>query len=75
MSTPTIIEAPDIRAPWTTESPTPPRPKTTTVSPGRTFAVFTTAPMPVGTPHPSRQARSKGRELSTLATEISGSTT
>jgi hypothetical protein len=30
----------------------PPRPNTTTLAPGSTFAVFSTAPTPVVTPHP-----------------------
>ena len=33
-------EAPQSAAPWMTFSPTPPQPKTATVSPGRTFAVL-----------------------------------
>ena len=45
-STATIGDAPAIRAPWIAESPTPPQPITSTESPGRTFAVFSTAPTP-----------------------------
>src|SRR5229473_1832607 len=50
-STPTIIEAPAIRAPCTTFRPIPPRPNTTTRSPGCTFAVLRTAPIPVVMEH------------------------
>ena len=34
MSTPMILSAPTIRAPWMTLSPMPPRPNTTTLAPG-----------------------------------------
>jgi len=43
-STAMIRSAPAIRADWSTDSPTPPRPNTTTDSPGRTDAACTTAP-------------------------------
>ena len=52
MSTPTIMLAPAIRAPWSTLSPIPPSPKTMTLSPTWTLAVLTTAPTPVVTPQP-----------------------
>ena len=52
MSTPMILLAPAMRAPWITFRPMPPRPKTTTFAPGSTFAVLITAPMPVVTPQP-----------------------
>ncbi len=52
MSTPTIMLAPAMRAPWTTLSPMPPSPNTTTLAPGSTLAVLITAPMPVVTPQP-----------------------
>ena len=39
MSTPMILSAPTMRAPWITLRPMPPRPKTTTLAPGQTFAV------------------------------------
>jgi hypothetical protein len=55
-----IRAAPARRAPCTAFSPTPPRPITTTLSPGRTRAVFTAAPRPVGTPQARRQALSAG---------------
>ena len=38
-STPMILSAPTIRAPWITLSPMPPSPNTTTLAPGPTFAV------------------------------------
>ena len=38
-STPTIRLAPTMRAPWITFRPMPPRPNTTTLAPGQTFAV------------------------------------
>ena len=47
-----ILSAPTIRAPWMTLSPMPPRPNTTTLEPGVTLAVLTTAPTPVVTPQP-----------------------
>jgi len=37
---------------WMTLRPMPPSPNTTTLAPGVTFAVFTTAPTPVVTPQP-----------------------
>ena len=52
MSTPTILFAPTILAPWMTLRPMPPRPNTTTFAPGSTLAVLTTAPTPVVTPQP-----------------------
>jgi hypothetical protein len=63
-----------ITAPWMQAKPIPPSPKTATVSPGWTFAVFLTAPMPVVTPQPSRQTFSRGASLRIFATAISGST-
>ncbi len=52
MSTPMILSAPTILAPWMTLSPMPPSPNTTTLEPGVTLAVLTTAPTPVVTPQP-----------------------
>ena len=43
---------PDHAAALMTLSPIPPSPKITTLDPTSTFAVFTTAPMPVVTPQP-----------------------
>ena len=51
-STPIILSAPTILAPWMTFRPIPPNPNTITLSPAWTFAVFTTAPTPVVTPQP-----------------------
>jgi hypothetical protein len=45
-----------------------------TVEPGSTFAVFRTAPIPVVTPHPSRQTLSRGASFLTFARAISGTT-
>ena len=39
ISTPIILFAPTIRAPWMTFKPIPPKPKTTTFAPGSTLAV------------------------------------
>ena len=66
--------APAITAPWITESPTPPRPKTATDAPGSTFAVCSTAPIPVVTAQPSRQTLSSGASGRIFASAISGST-
>jgi hypothetical protein len=52
MSTPMILSAPTIFAPWITFSPMPPRPNTTTLAPASTLAVNSTAPTPVVTPQP-----------------------
>ena len=49
-----------ITAPCTTDKPMPPRPKTATLAPASTLAVFNTAPMPVVMPQPSRQTFSSG---------------
>jgi hypothetical protein len=55
-----IRSAPAMRAPWITESPTPPQPNTATDEPGATFAVLKTAPTPVVTPQPTSAAQSSG---------------
>ncbi len=49
--------------------PTPPRPTTTTSSPGRTAPAFTTAPPPVSTAHPSTAATSGGTSAPTTTAE------
>jgi len=50
-----------ITAPCTTDKPMPPSPNTATEGARlRTLAVFSTAPMPVVMPHPSRQTLSSG---------------
>src|SRR4051794_11574891 len=59
-STPMTCRAPACTAPWTALTPTPPRPTTTTVSPGRTPPVYTADPQPVGTAQASRAAVSIG---------------
>ena len=71
---PMMRSAPAITAPWTTERPIPPRPKTATLAPGCTLAVFSTAPMPVVTPQPSRQTFSSGASVRIFASAISGTT-
>ena len=63
MSTAMMREAPAMAAPLMAASPTPPQPITATVSPGRTFEVWITAPIPVITPQPIRAARSSGMSL------------
>ena len=55
-----ICAAPAARAPCTTERPMPPSPSTTTVAPGSTLAVLSTAPTPVCTAQPMTQAVSSG---------------
>ena len=61
-------------APWMTDSPMPPSPNTATLAPGSTLAVFSTAPMPVVTPQPSRQTLSSGAAGLIFASAISGTT-
>src|SRR6185437_1396029 len=60
VSTATIRVAPAMRRPWMTLRPTPPTPNTAAVSPGRTRARLSTAPTPVSTPQPMRQADVSG---------------
>ena len=67
-STATILRAPARRAPWIALSPTPPAPITTTSWPGFIFAAFTTAPIPVITPHAISAAVSYEIVLFTLTT-------
>ena len=67
-STATIRFAYARRAPWMAASPTPPQPITATVAPAGTCAVLRTAPTPVKTPQPSRQARESGRAGSIFTT-------
>ena len=64
--------APARRAPWITDSPTPPQPTTATVDAGGTWAVFHTAPTPVASAQPTRAASSKGTDGSTRTTSPSG---
>ncbi|SLJ09975.1 Uncharacterised protein [Mycobacteroides abscessus subsp. abscessus] len=66
----TTFEAPESTAPCSALMPTPPMPAMTTVSPGITFATWVAEPKPVGTPHPTRQATSKGMLGSILTTEV-----
>ena len=58
MSTAMIVRAPFSAAPRIAASPTPPQPKTATVSPRVTGAVLIAAPRPAITPQPSSPATS-----------------
>ena len=66
MSTAMIRLAPASRRPWITLRPTPPTPKTADVSPACTLARFSTAPTPVSTPQPIRQADVSGTSFEIL---------
>ena len=69
-----IRAAPARRAPITAPSPTSPAPKTTTVEPASTCAVFSAAPIPVERPQAKGAQPSSGASGSTTASAISGST-
>ena len=71
MSTAMIMRAPATSEPCTAARPTPPTPKTATVEPGCTFAVFTAAPNPVVTPHPMSAAASSGMSFRIATTAFS----
>src|SRR5262245_36338614 len=58
-----ICRAPAMRAPWITDMPTPPTPRTATVEAGATFARFSTAPTPVITPQLISAALSSGMSV------------
>ena len=73
-STAIMRSASAMTRPWITLRPMPPRPKTAADEPGRTFAVFSTAPIPVVMPQPSRQTLSRGAAGLIFAKAISGST-
>ncbi len=66
--------APASAAPITTERPTPPQPITTTDAPGSTRAVFVTAPTPVVTEQPIKQATSNGTLAGIGTTALAGTT-
>ena len=66
-----ICAAPAARAPCTTERPMPPRPSTSTVAPGSTLAVLSTAPTPVCTAHPITHAVSSGVSSGTFTAPVS----
>jgi len=51
--------------------PTPPVPNTATDEPGVTCAVFSAAPTPVVTAHPSNAARSSGKSSAIFITALS----
>ena len=73
-STATIVAAPAMRAPWTTDCPTPPQPMTATLDPGCTPAVFSAAPRPVVTPQPSSASWSSARSVCTGTIDASSTT-
>ncbi len=60
------------RAPCTIESPTAPSPLTTTEAPAGTFAVLSTAPMPVCTAQPTIAAMSVGRSSGMRTAAVGG---
>ena len=59
-STATIVPAPTSRSAWIALSPMPPTPITTARSPASTCTRLNTAPAPVSTPQPIRQAEARG---------------
>ena len=59
----TMVDAPEMRAPWMTDWPTPPQPMTATLDPGVTPAVLNAAPNPVVTPQPSSASSSSTRSV------------
>ncbi len=73
-STATMGAAPAATAARMADRPTPPQPSTATRSPGRTPAVFHTAPTPVVTAQPTRAAISKGTSSGTGTQDRSGTT-
>jgi hypothetical protein len=68
------VRAPETRAPWITDRPTPPQPITATVEPGRTFAVLIAAPTPVVMPQPISAPTSHGTSGSSLIAPCQGTT-
>ena len=66
MSTAMTVDAPASRAPAMAASPTPPHPKTATLSPRPTPPVLSAAPRPAMTPQPSRPAAVAGAAGSTF---------
>ena len=74
-STATIGCAPAARRPWTMHWPTPPHPKTTARSPGRTAAVLKTAPTPVMAAQPISAATSRSAPSGSSTACVAGTTT
>ena len=74
VSTAMMREAPAMRSPWMTLSPTPPTPNTAAVSPCCTRARFRAAPTPVSTPHPMRHADDRGTSSSMRTAWVSFTT-
>src|SRR6266542_4277489 len=66
--------APARTAPRSADNPTPPRPKTTALRPGRSWAVFTTAPTPVSTAQPNSAAISGGSDGSIFTADRADTT-
>ncbi len=73
-STATISPAPATAAAWTMFRPTPPQPTTATESPGRTRAVFSTAPKAVMTAQPMSAISLSGRDGSMGIAVCAGTT-
>ena len=71
----TIRAACASRAPWITDSPTPPQPITPTVASGGTPAVLRTAPRPVATAQPTIATTSSGTSLRIFTAPERGTTT
>ena len=67
--------APATRAPCAIAMPTPPAPMTSTVAPGSTRAVLSTAPTPVCTAQPITHAISSGVSSATFTAPDAGVTT
>jgi hypothetical protein len=74
VSTATIGSAPASAAPITADSPTPPQPTMQVGAPGGTWAVFTTAPIPVATAQPINAATSGGTAAE-IGTQAAAGTT
>jgi hypothetical protein len=69
-STANTFREPEFTTPCSAATPTPPRPMTTTSSPGRTSAALVAEPQPVVTPQLTRAAASNGIALSILTSEV-----
>ena len=74
VSTAMMRPAPASLAPMMMLSPTPPAPKTATVLPGRTWAVFSAAPTPVVTAQPISAATVRGTSFSRGTQHTAGTT-
>ena len=74
MSIARISDAPAMRAPWITESPTAPQPITPTRAPSQTCAVSSTLITPVATAQPIRHACSAGSSCGIFTAATAGTT-